>query len=182
VSTPSIQQRLRRVITLDDVDDVMRSETPWSANAEFTYWHVSVPSLDGLAREFVDCVIALSSSMDWGSGACCVRLHNGLFAAWRGWEDVTGSSFHGDAYGGDAVVYLADQADALLDTLRREQGIEGSPEFSSLVPQLEDVLLDLWIREEYDRARDLARREDYLGSVDHRLNWARHISLPFEVD
>lgn len=45
---------------------------------------------------------------------CLVQLEDGRFVGWVTWDDVTGSGFHGDAYGGDAELYFGSTAESVL--------------------------------------------------------------------
>ena len=65
---------------------------------------------------------------EWDSGSgfcysdCCalVALSDGRFAAWESWEDVTGSGFCEDAYGGDAEVHIGPRDEVVRFGLSRE--------------------------------------------------------------
>lgn len=66
----------------------------------------------------------------WDDGReCCavVKLDDGRFAAWESWEDVTGSGFWADAYGGGAEVHVGSRSDVvrfgLSDEARERLGL-----------------------------------------------------------
>jgi len=52
---------------------------------------------------------------------CIVRLNDGRIVAWATWSDVTGSGFHSDAYGGDAVLLFGATVEAVLPHLSEQE-------------------------------------------------------------
>lgn len=83
-------------------------ETPWSDCA--TYQPVSVDgcSVSAIAESDVKCIVAHDGGSDFDrSEIAIVQLHDGRYIGWESWTDVTGSGFHGDAYGGDVEVWFA---------------------------------------------------------------------------
>lgn len=55
------------------------------------------------------------------SEVCIVELHDGRVCAWSTWADVTGSGFHHDAYGGDAVLLYGASVEAVLPYLSEQE-------------------------------------------------------------
>ena len=88
-------------------------------------WSGSLVSVDGtsaadFAREDVSGLVAVGvgGSGDWQfDTAVIVRLADGRFVSWTCSEDVTGSGFECDAYGGDADIYFSATAEAAARAL-----------------------------------------------------------------
>ena len=100
-----------------DIDEI--PDPPW---VRFQ-WGGSLIGVGGcdasdFGRDDVDHVVAFISGAwaDVGDIAAIVRLKDGRFAAWTTWEDVTGTGFCNDAYGGDADIYFASTVEAALST------------------------------------------------------------------
>jgi hypothetical protein len=58
--------------------------------------------------------LAYGSPSTWQQEACVVRLKDGRIVAWVTSWDVTGSGFHADAYGGDAVLVFGPSVEAVM--------------------------------------------------------------------
>lgn len=91
-------------LTLTPADLEFR-EAPWGVSAT----HGEVTSVDGAAiddwtQDDVVKVIAYDIASDQAGVAL---LRDGRVISWESWADVTGSGFHGDAYGGDQGVFVA---------------------------------------------------------------------------
>ena len=65
--------------------------------------------------------IATKACHHYDREVCVVRLNDGRIAAWASWWDVTGSGFHADAYGGDAVLLFGATVEAVLPHLSEEE-------------------------------------------------------------
>lgn len=71
--------------------------------------------------DFSEEPVLVVAEWDWGYECCAlVTLSDGRFAAWESWEDVAGSGFCRDAYGGDAEVHIGPRADVVRFGLSRE--------------------------------------------------------------
>lgn len=65
--------------------------------------------------------IAISgSSLDWSNEVCIVELNDGRICAWSTWNDVTGSGFHADAYGGNAELLFGSSVESVLPHLTEQ--------------------------------------------------------------
>ena len=88
-------------------------------------WSGSLISVDGtdasdFTRGDVAALVAVgvAGSADyWGDTAAIIRLNDGRFVSWTCSEDVTGSGFECDAYGGDADIYFSATAEVAARAL-----------------------------------------------------------------
>lgn len=102
------------MINIDKIPDPPWNRYEWRGNL------IGVGGCDAsdFGRDDIDRVVAFSHEAEDGYGdiAVIVRLKDGRFAAWSTWEDVTGSGFCYDAYGGKADIYFASTIEAALST------------------------------------------------------------------
>ena len=100
-----------------DIDEI--PDPPWNRGM-WTGDLIGVGGCDesDFGRDDVDRVVAFSCSFEWDGGdiAAIVQLKDGRFAAWTTWQDVTGTGFSADAYGGKADIYFASTVEAALST------------------------------------------------------------------
>lgn len=72
-------------------------------------WHGEVLSVDETEASEVpkdSCYKILLAERDDYNVAGIALLNDGRWCAWESFEDVTGSGFYGDAYGGGANIYV----------------------------------------------------------------------------
>ena len=103
------------MIDIDKIPDPPWNRFEWSGNL------ISVGGCDAsdFGRDDVDHVVAFTHAGGWddvGDIAAIVRLKDGRFASWTTWQDVTGTGFCCDAYGGKADIYFASTVEAALST------------------------------------------------------------------
>jgi hypothetical protein len=83
-------------------------ETPWSDGAEYEPISVLGCEVTKVTAADVKRVVGHDGGSDFDkSEIAIVELNDGRFVGWESWSDVTGSGFHGDAYGGDVEVWFA---------------------------------------------------------------------------
>lgn len=103
------------MIDIDKIPDAPWHRSAWSGGL------ISVGGCDAsdFGRDDVDRVVAFNYDGEWGDAgdiAVIVQLKDGRFAAWTTWQDMTGTGFCNDAYGGTADIYFAPTAEAALST------------------------------------------------------------------
>ncbi len=83
-------------------------ECPWAGYAEYLPVSIGDCPTSAIAATDVKRVVAHDGGSDFDkSEIAIVELNDGRFVGWESWSDVTGSGFHGDAYGGDVEVWFA---------------------------------------------------------------------------
>lgn len=108
-------KQTEQLIDIDKIPDAPWHRSEWSGSL------ISVGGCDAsdFGRDDVDRVVAFTRDGAWedvGDIAVVVRLKDGRFAAWTTWQDMTGSGFCCDAYGGTADIYFAPTVEAALST------------------------------------------------------------------
>lgn len=210
----TVEQRLRQTITVEQLDKALGGECPWADGALFAgYFDANVtggttstipafsyPSMkEGThAIQLDDIDFVVMTEIVEGDyiieTPCCIALKHGRFdrdgvrqfAAWSTWRDVTGTSFHADAYGGDAQIFLGGTADLALGALDDIEGLTTSRvEYSSMDYEVEQVMLDVKLRADHGHGLQLleiAKRHQYPGSVLFRLEWASKITALTDIE
>lgn len=219
----SVADRLRQTITIEQLTLALGSEAPWDDGAEWGgYFDATTgdqihPDFmpEGIAIQIVDIDFVVMTKVvhgDYVDTPCCIALKDGRFnrdgvrqfASWQTWSDVTGSGFHGDAYGGDSKIFMASTADRAIRALIDHEAVATDTltyyiEYSSVDPAIEQVMMDAWLcadvgiddpyMDRVGRASDviaqvrkLADDENYQGSVIFRLAWAKNLTTPVDVE
>lgn len=84
------------------------NEFPWADGADYTPVSIAGCPTSTIAQDDVKRIVASDAGSDFEhSEIAIVELNDGRFVGWESWTDVTGSGFHGDAYGGDVEVWFA---------------------------------------------------------------------------
>jgi|KBSSwiStaDraftv2_1062776.scaffolds.fasta_scaffold00132_90 hypothetical protein len=105
--------------------DSTYGEFPWSEFAEYRPISVGGYPTSLIAAADVKRIVAHDGGSDFDrSEHAVIELNDGRFVGWESWSDVTGSGFHGDAYGGDVEVWFA-RSVAELRPMFSEQAWEG---------------------------------------------------------
>jgi hypothetical protein len=106
-----------------DIDRVV--DAPWDPHATWSGRSLGDAVIpEAVTKEDVEEVIFYwdEGAQEYdGKNVCVVRLTQGRgFAVWESWWGPTGSGFHEDAYGGDAIVFFAPTLPLALTTLSED--------------------------------------------------------------
>lgn len=122
----------------------------WAGRFVYVDKYTDEPLDEKILPEHVARVLALVP----GSFTVLLQLHDGRYMSWESWQEMTGSGFHGDAYGGHQEVWVASTpqtAIAMISEQERERLVFATrPEDEGLTLVLYDLFMQADLAPHHD--------------------------------